>query len=582
MVYADSYHTTSSATAAPAGVIYLIAGSVDTVIKGGAFWPSIANVHPDTNYLYIAGATNTRWYECGTPSTPLDGGTVNAMLYMLNDAGGNLGIELKRIYATRIATRLVTSINSTRGLILENCADEYAKTNTSFDALDGLIKGFAISAADTAYTSVYGTMFYNIFTSATVGRVGIAMNEETSTYAPFITKTGLTGASGFDSNGNLYLYNLNDEVIWEFPYTILGYTAFAASDAIKAGTTTANIAITYQLDSGSGWGAWTNATSANLSAETIDPQDGFRLRLKAKCTTAAANTLNALYLVMATTTADQAELYPLDVATITLSGFDIGTRIQIYDLDTSTELYNDVPAADPLELDVEYLADKNIRIRAMYATAATANLFVEFSDVLRVSGLSRTIDTVVDDVYVTNAVDGSTVTDITIDDTNLLVNVDTGSVSYARIYAYETYWLTTAAGIRDEGRFIEAVDPTNYIFTDFKIKNITGPSVPLELTGGYARDSVTLAAIDLIDNSGGTIFCAPDHVVAFESGGGSSLTASQVWSYGTRKLTGTKQSFDDLNDIEAADVVAAMDADSTKLANLDAPISEVEALVLAK
>jgi hypothetical protein len=49
------------------------------------------------------------------------------------------------------------------------------------------------------------------------------------------------------------------------------------------------------------------------------------------------------------------------------------------------------------------------------------------------------------------------------------------------LYAYETYWLYTLAGIRDEGRIINAPDTANYSFENFKIKNVTSPSVPVVL-----------------------------------------------------------------------------------------------------
>jgi len=101
-VYADSYNTTSSATTPPAGVIQFSAGCVGSELKGGTFWSGISNVHPDTAYLYLAGAFTTRWHTCGTPASPIDGGASNSMLYAVNDAGNNIGIELKRIYFTFI------------------------------------------------------------------------------------------------------------------------------------------------------------------------------------------------------------------------------------------------------------------------------------------------------------------------------------------------------------------------------------------------------------------------------------------------------------------------------------------------
>jgi hypothetical protein len=126
-----------------------------------------------------------------------------------------------------------------------------------------------------------------------------------------------------------------------------------------------------------------------------------------------------------------------------------------------------------------------------------------------------------DTVYNINGIDGSTVTGVTIDDAALLVEVDVGTITWASLYAYEVYWLATTAGIVDEGRIIFAPDPANYIFEGpWKVKNVTSPSVPLTITGGYGRSAVDGTTATLIDTTGGTVFAAPDQVIAFASGSG--------------------------------------------------------------
>jgi hypothetical protein len=149
-------------------------------------------------------------------------------------------------------------------------------------------------------------------------------------------------------------------------------------------------------------------------------------------------------------------------------------------------------------------------------------MFEEFTDTVTVAGFARSVSQSVDLVYNTNNVDGSLVTSVTIDDTSLLLNINNSTVIYWRdIYAYECFWLTTAEGIRDEGKFINAIDTANYRLENFKIKNVSGHAVVL--TGGWAVDNTTNQSIDLIDTTGGTIFSAPDHVVAYATGG-SALT----------------------------------------------------------
>jgi hypothetical protein len=198
---------------------------------------------------------------------------------------------------------------------------------------------------------------------------------------------------------------------------------------------------------------------------------------------------------------------------IKLSGMVAGTRIQLWDVAGSVELYNGVPGTT-LNFPITWTTNKSIRIRAMYADATTAKIFYEATATLYSTGLNLAINQVTDTVYAANTVNGAIVTGIIISDTLMLIEVAGGSITWAQIYAYETYWLTTAAGITDFARIIDAVDSANYILTSFKIKNISSPSTPLVITGGYGRDSVTGLAGTLIDNTGGTIFCSPDNVIS--------------------------------------------------------------------
>jgi len=308
-----------------------------------------------------------------------------------------------------------------------------------------------------------------------------------------------------------------------------------------------------------------------LVAETISPSDGFKLRIRAETMVAATtNALTYLALWTTSTLADQTNnLYPLDLSPITITGFTLGSRIQLYDVDNATELYNDVPSSTTLTISVPYTTDFDCRVRVMYATDTTAKMFVEFTEECGIDGFSRTVTQENDQVYIDNGIDGTAITDIVIDDGALLVEIDSGLLSWGYIYAYETYWLSTELGIRDEQRFIQAIDTANYVFTDFKIKNVTsGPTVPLVITNGWGRDSVTGETIDIIDTTGGSIFSNPDLVIAYETTGGGGASAADVWSYSTRTLSAggvtavqaglaTSAEVAALNDISATDVWAA-------------------------
>lgn len=216
---------------------------------------------------------------------------------------------------------------------------------------------------------------------------------------------------------------------------------------------------------------------------------------------------------------------PSDNQSVTISGATAGSRIQIYDLTSSTELYNGTPTFPYTWTDTNpWVADRQIRLRVSYVSGATAKQFIEAiigTSTFATPALAYLVSQTNDTVYNTNAIDGSTITTVTIDDNNLLIEVDTGTISVKSIYAYEMYWLNTATGIADEGKAVVATDVANYAIYGFKIKNITsGPSVPLTITGGWVTDGDTGTAIDIVDTTGGTIFLAPDHVVSYATGSG--------------------------------------------------------------
>ena len=227
---------------------------------------------------------------------------------------------------------------------------------------------------------------------------------------------------------------------------------------------------------------------------------------------------------------------------ITSSALAAGTLVQLWDVAASAELYIGTPAG-ALSLPIVYPGtDKTLRLRAMRCGATSASLFVEQLGTLTSAGASFLATQSPDPVYAANGIDGSTVTGITIDDTHLLIELSGSPVSVGgvmvilvpcpSVYAYETYWLSTVAGIRDEGRIIHAVDTANYLMTGFKLKNVSG--YPALLTNGWMRDSVTGETATLIDFSGDPIFSHPDAVVAY---GQNAATPAEIWAHSSRTLT---------------------------------------------
>jgi len=252
----------------------------------------------------------------------------------------------------------------------------------------------------------------------------------------------------------------------------------------------------------------------------------------------------------------------------TISGLTAGTRIQLYDLTSNTQLYNGTPTFPYTWTDPSpYAADREIRLRHTLVSGTTAKEFVEtiIGTVTETSpSISYLANQVDDAVYNANGINGSTVTGITFTDaaTDLVnINISAGSVTWQSIYAAFVYWMFTATGIADDIAYVDAVDPANYRLTSMKIKNTSSPMVPLEITGGYGVDNTTGASIDLVDTTGGTLVFAPDHVVN-----------NIVTVGGTNIITG------DIDDVTAK-VQAGLTAQgytttrAPKLDNLDATIA---------
>jgi hypothetical protein len=514
--------------------------SSDNIIVRSVDFGGYANVHPYLGLFNASNCSNLTFRNAGTPSAPI-GGATNAPQYIYRDSGNNDGVRVQNCSLEATRTSLYLTVNTSKNQTFENLRGTIGSLQTL--SVNTQVKG-ARSASNSVSggASVYGSHWFDMFDSDTQGRLWLAFNEPTAFSADQYEAVVLGTGAGFTSAGQIVMPNLGDQIIFTMPYYAIGHTAFDNSAATLTGTNTGNFSYEYDLDTGSGFsGTYKTLNGANLSAESISPTTGFKLKFRITCTT--ANASNALTYVRVTTdstlVAQQSALYPQDYATIALTGMVAGSRVQLYDTTNSAELFNAVVAGTSLTYATPYTADFNCRVRVMHQATVTAYEFVEFTESVTSAGVSRAITQTLDAVYNTNAINGGAVTGISINDGALLVEIDTGTLAWAQIYAYETYWLMTEEGIRDESRFMEAIDPANYLLTDFKIKNVSSPSEPLTITGGWGRDSVTGETVTLIDNTGGAIFSNPDLVIAYETsgGGGSGASAAEVWAYSTRTLT---------------------------------------------
>ena len=213
--------------------------------------------------------------------------------------------------------------------------------------------------------------------------------------------------------------------------------------------------------------------------------------------------------------------------TIQLSGVVLGSRVQLYDVTTDSELYNAVLTSTTLTVPAVWTSDHDIRIRVMWVSGASAKQWYETVGVLKSTGLSLSINQMDDTVYNAVGIDGGTISECSIVGSIMVINInDSDNTTTAqRLYAYEVYWLSTVGGIRDQALYIGATDTTHFVFEGgLKIKN-SSPN-PLQVTGGNIVPA-SGPATDVLDMTGGSIFLNFNRVEGFAYMTQGGLTPSQ-------------------------------------------------------
>ena len=369
----------------------------------------------------------------------------------------------------------------------------------------------------------------------------MVLGAEPTTASASQCQATLSATSGFTGNGSVAMPTLNDEVIWEQPYFALGHTGF--SSLVVTGTNTANITLDFQYDIGSGWsGTWATLTSAALVAlGAINPATGIKFKIRATTSTAAAgNAITAIRLATTSTATDQDILYPDDPDTSgTIQNLIAGSRIQIYNDDTSTELYNGVVSGTSYTYDynngVQISSGDTIRIRVAKLGYLPQTLIA----IATATGFSAAGNQIADAIYVANGIDGSTVTEFTADYPNIDLDINDPDqvTTVQRIYAFLRYTETTQDGIDQWFDVVDPTDEVNYEIdaTKLDLKFDNTQATPVVIGGGriYRSDAATI-----IEATSGSIQMDPQRVYQSDA----TALAADVWSYATRTLTSTGNS----------------------------------------
>jgi hypothetical protein len=220
----------------------------------------------------------------------------------------------------------MTGDNSCKNITEENVFGDYADAVDLMAVLNMKRKGMGGTGLLTAQTSVYGTHWRDSFTSTTVGRIAILMNEPT---ADTVSQVTLANGSAFTSVGGLYMPVIGHTVTFEMPEYMIGHTSFTNTALVMAGGTGTNYNYNYSIDKNDGAG-WSTMTTANYTPTTlgtalnglagISASLGFKLRLKITTITTNATAITSVYLTTVSSTTAQDFQYPLDTYNLTLNG----------------------------------------------------------------------------------------------------------------------------------------------------------------------------------------------------------------------------------------------------------------------
>lgn len=305
---------------------------VNTItIDGVSFAAGISNVHPYTALFSTLRVRNIKVRNLGTPSARLNLGSANQTGFVHTGSNSSSNIRFQRVYVENTRSGLFSDANTNDGVIYESVWGDTGD-GIGFNNKNSILKGiYANGTIATSFSSVYGNHFWDAFSSGTAGKLGIFFNEKTTVEPSASSYSVIAGTPKFTSTGILRMAGASDEIIYEWPHYVLGYTSFTNSAPTVTGTNTGNMTYQYQIDTGSGYGGtWKTLNASNLSGETISATAGFKLKIRITVNAAnSSNALTGLQIAMTTDSTSQQTQYPLDSATVTLTGVVDGSRYRI-------------------------------------------------------------------------------------------------------------------------------------------------------------------------------------------------------------------------------------------------------------
>jgi hypothetical protein len=174
-----------------------------------------------------------------------------------------------------------SATNSALGVIMKGVggANSEPLTTTTTYTISSTTDGMGV-----AFTTVYDTMFHEMYTSPTTGELSLRFNASAEDTPPY---TVISGTPAFSNNGRLYLRTAGDSIEIEWPYRIYGVSSFRDITPKKNGLDLGSnldilesLLVEFAVDTGSGYSAYQTATPANLAATSVSTSAGFLFKLK--------------------------------------------------------------------------------------------------------------------------------------------------------------------------------------------------------------------------------------------------------------------------------------------------------------
>jgi hypothetical protein len=295
--------------------------------------------YPGSQILNITSTGNRdiELRNIGTFAAPLVGGMKEFVYIGASSYARN--IKIRRVYVNDLNLGYAdTGAKGNADIFIVNCGASYSDVVPKIPASQTHFRGNIGNPPNNVPASLaYGTHWSDWHTSATTGSFYIEMNEPSVGTASLI---GLTGGAVFTGAGGVYMPIVGMSASFEMDYFAIGHTGFSSTVAAMTGGTASNYTYNYQLDknNGSGFSAYFGSDFTTLAALTasLNGQTGIDaalgIKIKLRITTAVANTTAVTSFTINTTStrATQAYQYPLDLATLTLTGLIPGTEIHAY------------------------------------------------------------------------------------------------------------------------------------------------------------------------------------------------------------------------------------------------------------